>query len=96
MNILSILQKTNKTYHFYKLFFKNQKWTFINVQIPFLKKNPEIKKNIKNQLFVLRVNIASIQHIQSQKYSKKITLLHKKNLEKLGKTWKNPGKSGNF
>ena len=51
---LSILQKTNKTYRFYKLFFKNQKWTFINVQIPFLKKNPEIKKNIKNPLFILR------------------------------------------
>ena len=37
--------KINKKYHFYKLFFKNQKWTFINVQIPFLKKNPENKKS---------------------------------------------------
>ena len=38
----------------YKLFFKNQKWTFINVQIPFLKKNPKIKKIIKKTLFFLR------------------------------------------
>ena len=36
---------------FYKLFFKNQKWTFINVQIPFLKKNPEIKNPEKIHYF---------------------------------------------
>jgi hypothetical protein len=35
----------------YKLFFKNQKWTFINVQIPFLKKNLKKKNPKKNNFF---------------------------------------------